>query len=152
MKKPLVYLAGPISGLSFGVANYWRTVVTSLLAPGIGTINPLRGKERLSDMETITSGEVDGFPDCSDNAIVTRDRFDLQRADAVLFNLLLETPRYTGTLVEYGWADAWRKPIITVAQIPGPWDHPFIRHLSGWIVPVPLAAVYVLRRLFNVSN
>ena len=150
MKKPLVYLAGPISGLSFEAANYWRNSVTKLLAPGIGTINPLRGKEHLTG--TITSKAINGLQDCSDNAIVTRDRFDLQRADAVLFNLCQKTTRYTGTLVEYGWADAWRKPIITVLELPGPWDHPFIRHLSGWMVSGYDEAAQILKRLFNVGD
>ena len=38
-------------------------------------------------------------------------------------------------MVEYGWSDVYRKPIITVIEREGnPHDHHFIRELTGFRV------------------
>ena len=40
-----------------------------------------------------------------------------------------------GTMIEYGWADAFRKPIITVMENEGNvHDHNFVKELSGFVV------------------
>jgi len=45
MKK--IYLAGPISGLTFEGAQDWRNYFTSKISPEIDCFSPLRGKDYL---------------------------------------------------------------------------------------------------------
>src|SRR5688572_20386966 len=51
-----VYLAGPITGLSYGGATQWRDSVVDQLArraPHIRCLDPMRAKQHLSQMESI---------------------------------------------------------------------------------------------------
>lgn len=130
-----VYLAGPIAHLTFDEANEWRHYAMRYLEDfDIRTRSPLRGNEFLRKVGVIT---IDPYNQAlaSDSSIVTRDRYDVMNADMVLVNLL-DAPKVScGTPVEYGWADAFRVPVITVMEREGSvYDHPFIRGLSGYRV------------------
>lgn len=130
-----VYLAGPIAHLTYDEANAWRVEAVRVLSDfGIRGRSPLRGKEFLQERGIIT---LEAYNDvmASDPGIVTRDRYDVMNCDLVLVNLLGAPKVSCGTPVEYGWADAFRKPIITVIEDEGsPYDHPFVRQLTGYRV------------------
>ncbi len=130
-----VYLAGPIANLTYDEANAWRLEAIEYLAEfGIRGRSPLRGKEFLREVGIIT---IESFNQAiaSDEGIVTRDRFDVMNSDLVLSNLLGAEKVSCGTPAEYGWADAFRTPMITVMEKKGSlYDHPFIRGLSGYRV------------------
>lgn len=130
-----VYLAGPIAHLTYVEATEWRQYAASFLAShGIQAYSPMRAKEFLISRGVITPG-IYAETLASDPGIVTRDRNDVRTCDLVLANLLDAPQVSVGTPVEYGWADAFRKPIITVMESQGsPYDHPFVRHLSGYRV------------------
>ncbi len=131
---PSVYLAGPIADLDYDISNAWRTYAIEYLADfGIRGRSPLRGKEFLKG----TVITIDAYKDAmaSDNGIVARDRYDVRNSDMVLANLLDPPGRGIGTAVEFGWADAFGTPVVTVMEEEGnPYDHPFIRGLSGYRV------------------
>lgn len=132
---PKIYLAGPINGLSYEEATNWRKDAQRYLQDfGITGVSPMRAKEFLSDHKDIGITEF-SEPLASDAGIVARDRFDVQNADLMLVNLLGATKVSCGTPCEYGWADAFGVPIITVMEESGnPYDHPFVRRLSGYRV------------------
>lgn len=50
-----------------------------------------------------------------------------------------------GTLTEFGWADAFGKPIVTVLKPGSVHDHPFVRALSGFIVPTLDDAIDIIK-------
>ncbi|MFA5172811.1 MAG: hypothetical protein WC435_00185 [Candidatus Paceibacterota bacterium] len=79
--------------------------------------------------------------------MVTRDRFDVSRCDLFLANLLLSKEVSIGTMVEYGWADAFRKPIITLMKKDGIYEHPFINELSGFIAEDIKEAVEIIKNV-----
>lgn len=129
--KPRVYLAGPVTGLSYHEANEWRLKVQRVLLPEIEAVNPLRGKEYLdSQIGPIEPSPQDGF--CTDEAIIMRDYNDLRRSDVVLANLAIDHPAdhpiSVGTLFELAWAWEQRKIIVTVGGSDSLYDHPFVRH------------------------
>lgn len=128
------YLAGPIRGLSYDGATDWREHVQKELADvGICARSPMRGKQYLAS-EAVLENDYPQ-PLSTPAAIVARDRFDVQTCDLMLANLLGASSVSIGTMVEYGWADAFRTPIVTVIDEQGGWhDHPFVRQLSGWVV------------------
>lgn len=147
MSRPLVYLSGPITGLDFKGCTDWREYARRALDDlGIDGLSPLRGKEFLRDAGKIVDGmqSVAEYAMSQDAAIVTRDRFDTTRADFLIVNLLGAERVSIGTMVELGWADAARVPVVLVMEqkhvvlgedfaeeYQNIHEHPFVRQLSG---------------------
>lgn len=132
MKK--VYLAGPICGLSYDDCTDWRGFAHKWLAEfDIAGVSPMRFKEHLAGEKDVGS-HYEEVMSCS-RGITTRDRFDTTECDVVLANLLGAKKVSIGTMIEYGWADAARKPIITVIEKEGnPHEHGMVRELTGFRV------------------
>lgn len=131
-----VYLAGPITGLSYGVAVNWRTDARDWLKKqGIEGFSPMRWKHYLEQESDIAAAGYDEFPLSSARGIVTRDRFDTMRMDLVLVNLLGATKVSIGTCMELGWADAARVPTVLVMEKSGnPHDHAMVNQVAGFRV------------------
>lgn len=121
-----IYLAGPISGLTYDGAQDWRKHFSSTIDQRIDCFSPLRGKEFLK-----SKGNLEGsYPHmlATDKAITGRDRNDCTRADLVVFYLLGAQRISVGTMIELGWADANRIPAVLVMEDEGnPHDHPMVR-------------------------
>lgn len=150
---PKVYLAGPISGLSYDNGQGWRAYASTRLAEReIEGYSPLRAKGYLKSAGIIEQS-YDTTPLSTDHGITTRDRWDVQTADAVLFNLLGAERVSIGTMIEYGWADARRIPIITVIESSGNiHDHPMLRAVTGFRVSTLDEAIELLDRILNSHN
>lgn len=145
--KPRVYLSGPISDLLYADAVAWRKEAAGMLEPYIDAFSPMRGKELLRNAGVINDAETAKHTNAFQlrpRGIVTRDRNDVRTCDMMLVYLPRTTKRVSiGTCVELGWADAWRKPIVTVLEKPSLYDHIFVTELSGWVVESLEEAVYV---------
>ncbi|HOW37212.1 MAG TPA: nucleoside 2-deoxyribosyltransferase [Candidatus Pacearchaeota archaeon] len=128
-----VYLAGPITGLSYNGCTDWRKyAIAELRKWGIAGISPLRAKEYLAS-ETNVADKYDNFVLSTQKGITTRDRFDVNSCDVMLANLLGAQKVSIGTMIEYGWADAARKPIITIMEKEGNiHDHSMLREITGY--------------------
>jgi len=133
VKDFLIYLAGPIAGCTYDKCTDWRKHVASQLPPNIQVLSPMRGKEFLASLPVI-QGEHQENPLCRQAGITCRDRSDIMRADAVLFNLLGAEKVSIGTCIEFGWADAFRKPIILAMEKGNVHDHMIVRGVSGFVV------------------
>jgi len=130
-----VYLAGQITGLTYDQANEWRTGFTQRLnSVGIEALSPLRAKEFLRDYGVLNGNYYRASPLSSAKGIVTRDRNDVSNCDIVLMNLKDMDRVSIGCMVEVGWADAQRKPIVMVLDEQSPYEHEFINEISGFIV------------------
>ncbi len=131
----LVYLAGPITGLTYSEGQDWRDYVAQNLPQEIRAISPLRAKSvRLACVGVIEDTYEDN-PLTSTVGITTRDRQDCTRADALLVNLLGAERVSVGTCMEFGWADAHRIPIVLVMEKSGnPHEHAMIRGVTGYRV------------------
>ena len=149
MKK--VYLSGPITGLTYAEGQDWREMVKADLASSasIEGLSPLRAKEYL-DKHGILEGEYTEFPLSSKEGITCRDRWDTTRADVVLVNVLGAKSPSLGTVMEIGWADLARKPIVLVMEATGnPHDHPMVRATAGFIVHDLWDAVKIVKALLR---
>lgn len=129
-----VYLAGPISGLTYGGATDWRKQAVDVLAEaGIEGLDPMRGKDYLADVGVL-EGSYEDWPLSTSQGITARDRFDATRCDLLLVNLLGATRVSIGSMLEIAWADSRRTPIVLVMEKEGnPHDHPMIRECAGFI-------------------
>ncbi len=150
-----VYLAGPIRGLSYGSATDWREFAKVELAKyDIVGVSPMRAKEFLGRVSEIDANVniLEGLDEviAGQKGLTTRDRFDATRCDVFLANLLGANKVSIGTMIEYGWADACRKPIITIIEKEGnPHEHAMIRELTGFRVESLEEGLYVAKAILS---
>lgn len=127
-----VYLAGPITGLAYTAATDWREYVKSHIRNDILVCSPLRAKRYLEN-ETNIADSYENWPLSSSKGLTTRDRFDVMRCDLLFVNLLGTTKVSIGTVMEIGWADMLRKPIVLLIEDEGNiHDHAMIRECAGF--------------------
>ena len=129
-----IYLAGPISGLTYEGAQDWRDYFTNTIDPQIACFSPLRGKEYLK-MRGPLEGSYAEFPLSTDRGITSRDRNDCMGADLVVFNMLGAKRVSIGTMVEFGWADAARVPSVLIMEKEGNvHEYPMVREIASFRV------------------
>ena len=138
-----VYAAGPIANLHYNDTVDWRLELERLLSSPydgkhITVLSPMRAKQYLSGK--IIGAQSYDTPLSSDDGITMRDRFDVQRSDLVVCNLLGATEKSIGTCIEIGWADAWRKPIVLIMEDGDVHDHPMVRSIAGGVMVSSLEA------------
>lgn len=120
-----IYLAGPITGLTYGDAESWRHYVDTQSCFGLTMLDPLRGKEFLDDDRVIDEKVYNMKRTVlTDEFIGTRDAWDVSRADAIFINLLGADKISVGTVLELGMGYAWGKPLFVCIEDEGnPHDH-----------------------------
>jgi nucleoside 2-deoxyribosyltransferase len=130
-----LYLCGPITGNSYDEATDWRRYVASKLAPDVVPMSPMRGKGYLAGEDNIAKS-YEKTAMSTKQAITARDRFDVMvNCDAILANFLDQPDVISiGSVLEFGWADAARKPIIFVAQKDNIHHHPIMDDVAGFVV------------------
>jgi nucleoside 2-deoxyribosyltransferase len=132
MKK--IYLAGPISGLTYEGSEEWRDEFRRKIDPRIEAFSPLRGKEYLT-LRGPLEGSYNDFPLSTDAGITARDRYDCMGADLIVFNMLGAKRVSIGTMIEFGWCDAARNPAIVIMEKEGNvHDYPMVRQISQFRV------------------
>ncbi|WP_439357745.1 nucleoside 2-deoxyribosyltransferase [Bradyrhizobium sp. DASA03007] len=152
--KPLVYLAGPISGLNFEGATDWRQWAKAELHQfGIKALSPLREQEHLKEVGVFTNAakETARFksPMSMPKGLTIRDRWDAMRCDVLLVNLLMAPKVSIGTVMEIAWADSKGIPIVCAIEDDGSnvHEHAMLDHCVGYRVPDLWDAVDVTRQL-----
>ena len=150
--RPRVYLAGPITGCTYQGATNWRDAVAAQLAPDIVGVSPMRGKDYLKKLATIGGTSAEAYTResvlSSPKGIMTRDRWDVATCDAVLMNLLGAERVSIGTMIEAGWADAHRKPLVVVREPQNVHSHMMLDEASGFTVETLDEAVHIVKLLF----
>ncbi len=145
MRTYKIYLAGPISGLTYEQSALgWREEIRGMLPSSeFELFSPMRAKDFLA-VEGILQGSYEERPMSTTNGILGRDRNDVFTCDLMIANFLEDQGNMSlGTAMEFGWADAWRKPIIMIADEGNPHrKHPMLRG----------AAVYVVDNLRDAST
>jgi nucleoside 2-deoxyribosyltransferase len=106
MKASLIYLAGPIHGLSDQDCRYWRQKASQLLrAKSMMTISPM-------------SNDCRGREGRFVQQLVNREKVWIQQCDTVLANCW--TPSY-GTSMEILYAWEQHKQVVVISQSKNPW-------------------------------
>jgi nucleoside 2-deoxyribosyltransferase len=149
-----VYLAGPITGLSFGGCTDWREAAKKdLLYAHIIGLSPMRAKDYLAGLPSI-SGTGEEYAHMGalslPRGVTTRDRFDTQRADVVLVNLLGAKAVSIGTMIELGWADSVRTPIVCAIEAKGnPHEHMMVNEIVGFRVTTLEDALHIVKSILT---
>lgn len=131
-----VYLCGPIAGLtSVQAKGGWRAELSYLLSPDIFPVSPMRAEPEHE------SGLISGRPEAYMNdpmltaaAITHRDRLDVMRCDLVVADLRGQLVS-KGSMIELGWADAYRKPIVAILTPEDCHWHVMVNTIVSAIVP-----------------
>lgn len=128
-----VYLAGPISGLTYDKSQEWRHEVAETFANhGVDAYSPLRSKQYLQSYGQL-EGSYENHPLSCAKGILSRDRWDVMTADLVLVNLLGTERVSIGTVMEVAYADAFRKPIVLAVEQGNVHVHPMMTEAANFI-------------------
>lgn len=117
----LIYLAGPITGLSWPEATEWRVDLINRFnnaskdGKNYMALSPLRGKEFLKN-ETDIKDEYTDNKMANSRFISTRDFNDVRRSDLIIVNFLNAKKVSIGTVLEIGAAIILNKPIIIIME------------------------------------
>ena len=134
MNRRKLYLAGPITGLTYGDSVGWREYVSDQLPDYIVAVSPMRGKQYL-EKEKVIGLSYEGIPLSCRKGITCRDRYSVMACDMLFVNLLGATKVSIGTCMEIAWADMLRKPIVLVMEQEGNvHQHPIIQECVGFHV------------------
>lgn len=148
--RPSVYLAGPITGLTYDEGQDWRAYAKDWLdAEGIDGYSPLRAKDYLRACGVLEK-QYHGLNALSEPAGITaRDRFDCMGRDLVLVNFVGATSVSIGTCIELGWADASRTPLVVAMEEDNVHHHAMVNAMAGFIVPTLDEALIVARAVLR---
>jgi len=135
-----IYLAGPITGLTWSEATEWRKELTNRFADEsirntnkYQCLSPLRGKEYLSEEQNIKHSYEEHQLGTA-KMINSRDMFDVRRSDLLIVNLKNAKKVSIGTVLEIGAAYILNKPIITVMEEDNIHRHSMLNEQSTVIV------------------
>jgi hypothetical protein len=148
----IVYLAGPITGCDYDGCTDWRESVKSELGlAAIKGVSPMRGKEYLKSIGTISgTGEEYAHlgPISLPRGVMTRDRWDATRCNVLLVNLLGASRVSIGTVMEIAWADLARIPIVCVIEDnDNPHEHMMISEAIGYRVNNMPQALHIIKAM-----
>ena len=132
MAKKALFLAGPLTGISYSDALGWREYVESKLPADVIAFSALRGKKYVTNESVLR----DAYPEhllSTPQGTITRDRYDVSRCDALFVNFLNADNVSIGTIMEMAWADAWRIPIVLAMENGNIHDHAFVRQVAAFI-------------------
>ena len=124
MNKPVVYLAGAMTGLTKEEMTAWRDYATySLQANDLGVWNPA---------DTSINGESTA------KEIVDNNQFMITKSDIILAEMLPRENPSLGTISEIVFTGTLGKPVITFGE--------------SWVLDYPWVAVNVTSRLKTLDS
>lgn len=136
--KPSIYLAGPMSGLSWRESLEWRWLVEDKLHSQWRIINPVRqqrGQDLDVPIEVQQQGQNDLLLQHTATGVTAQDEFYIDQSDWLLCYFLNAPKVSIGTVWEMGYAWGTGKKILTVLEKGSQHDHPFVRRRSHIFTP-----------------
>jgi len=148
MGLPKVYMSGPMAGLTYEEGTEWREYVKDKLDGVANCLSPYRGKDYFRG-QTIKNQEYTQVLS-TPKAIKIRDQWDTMNADVVLLNLSNYQLFSIGSIIEVGWADAARVPVVAVIPSESEYfKHPILTQACAYIVQDLDEAINIVKVLLN---
>lgn len=152
---PGVYLCGPITGATLQECKFgWRQhVFDQLLLAGINSWSPMRHKIVFSeeDQKSMSPMGSDLSVLTTPRGLTERDRYDTIRSDLVFCNLLGAKRVSIGSMIELGWADSNRIPVVLCMEPDNLHNHAMVRETVSWIVPTLEEAIEITKAVLTPS-
>ena len=119
-----VYLAGPITGQTYGECTGWREYVKlQLRGYGLNAYSPMRGKSYLSAEDKVKDSYADHTMS-SINGLNVRDYNDCKTSAVILVNFLGSGNRVSiGTVMEIAWGRSFQIPVVIAIDKGNVHDH-----------------------------
>lgn len=125
-----VYLAGPITGLTYEEARYgWRKVFQDGLerkGSNAKVLSPMRHEGHLAEVKGPLEKDYPSHLFSHPKMIVTKDFLDIDVSSIVVANFTGATRPSIGTVAEIGYAAAKGKPIVVIMEEDNLHNHPFV--------------------------
>ena len=154
IRQQLVYLVGPITGLSYAGCTEWRDAVKKELEEtGIyHCLTPMRGKKHLIGHEDIPANIPDHIrrPGCTSHDILARDYYDCMRSDVIFSNLLGADMSSIGSMFELAWS--WGNPrsfSVVIMESDNPHQHAFPIQAGSVIFPSIDQGMTYMKKVLN---
>ena len=145
-----IYLAGPITGLSYTEATEWRNEFKRKIEDSsnkrIVCYSPMRNTEYLSK-ETALEKAYNDKVLSSSKAILAKGYNDAINADVVVVNFLNSSKVSIGTVMEIAWAKHLKIPIVLIIDEDNIHTHPMINESADFLVNNIVDAMYVCETL-----
>lgn len=147
MHRYKLYLAGPVTGLSYKDAINWRNEVSELLIDDFDCVSPLRGYDVLTNENNIKPSYENSIL-TTQRAIMFRNCFDVSRIDG-MFVCFLNTAKVSiGTIMEISLAHWLRKPIVLVMDNNNVHNHPMIMQSTPYVVNTINDGIKLVKDIF----
>jgi nucleoside 2-deoxyribosyltransferase len=144
-----VYLAGPISGLSYDEASNRIKRVRYELERDLGNVlvlHPLTAKGYLrNELNLAPNGYK--YPPSTDHAIVERDMWMVKQADIVLCNLCGAKTISIGSVAELAWAHMLGKHTVVAMEPENLHQHAFVLQMADVVFPQEKEAIQYCQNL-----
>lgn len=138
-----IYLAGPISGLSYNETTSWRQYIRRKLPDRIVGYSPMRAKSYLQNKMHISHSYEESLLS-SQRGLFARDMNDCRICDALMVNFLDSEKVSIGTVMEISAFWWQRKPIILIMKNGNIHDHPMIREACPLVTHSLDEAIHVV--------
>ncbi len=133
-----VYLGGAFAQFTPEEVLARQQEIINLLDPSISVLRPKHQGAYPSTLGALT-----------DAVLTTRDRLMVGKSDVLVLDCLGATSLSRGSLVEIGWADELRKPVVLVAEEGNPHIFNMSLTLARFIVPTRQTAADVVNALLT---
>jgi len=148
VSSPSVYLAGPITGLTWDEAEAWRLpdsqTATTIARYGGAVLNPMRDQHKWD-----TGGPL---PDNFDGSTGIQEDFRMiEECSAILANFVGAKAVSLGTIAELGYGYAMHKPIVVAMEPDNIHNHAFIREMATTIRPTLVGAASAVGFLIETT-
>jgi nucleoside 2-deoxyribosyltransferase len=152
-RVPVVYLYGPITGLSLHEARSWRRTAAAALAGEAEVIDPTRDSpDTTRRSESAATRALTAERLLHGKHTVARDRYDLRRSDLVLACFLGMRSVSIGAVGEIFWADAMGKPVVLVREADNIHNHDMLNDIAGWIFEDLESALELVRSVVRSGS
>lgn len=144
-----IYLAGPISGLSYEeVYSYFKTTKDELEKWNYHVLSPMTAKRELRTEFEFKSHGYEDIPVATNHAIFNRDRWMVKQSDIVYANLTNCGERVSiGTMMELAWAFDNNKHVVVAIQEENIHNHSFVLEAAHVTFKTHKEAIEYLKRI-----
>ena len=144
-----IYLAGPISGMSYEAAVQGFLVRKKTLEDiGYEVLVPFAGKGYLRNEVELKAHGYKDFPPSTNHAIYERDKWMVSQSDIVYASLLGCGDRISiGTMMELAWASYLGKHTIVTMEEKNVHEHAFVLEAADIRFYENVAAINYLMKL-----
>lgn len=150
--KHYIYLCGQITGLSYDEARFgWREqVMKAFEGSVVQPLSPMRAKAHLAGVRSLSEfGDPASVLSCP-RGLTSRDYLDVKRSTLIFCNVLGMERVSVGSMIEFGWANALRIPIVCCIEPEGnPHDHAMVQELINWRCSSLEEGIEVARAIFS---